>query len=223
MNSWAALLWTFWEKWSRCSAAVLSIRADLVHLQPGDITNAPLHIQSHFRTHFEQRRLKPPPPPPPLPPPPAPSALYPARPQSHCGFTPGNLEMKKRRISSSKFRVQGWNGFFFFLFILFPFPRITSDCQIPHYAKLFQEPGTCTWWINQHIPPPEKSRRKSAGIVNCYIHVWLSEGVGDNVSLPVVLFSAPQEWTEITAEKKQTFNHFCACTQKNLNEEIKAK
>lgn len=58
--------------------------------------------------------------------------------QSQCGFTPGNLEMKKRRISSSKFRVQGWNGIFF---ILFPFPHITSSCQIPYYAKPSQELG----------------------------------------------------------------------------------
>ena len=35
---------------------------------------------------------------------------------SQYGFTPGNLEMwREKGISSSKFTVQCWNGFFFFL------------------------------------------------------------------------------------------------------------
>lgn len=48
-----------------------------------------------------------------------------------------------RRISSSKFRVQDWNGILFFFFFLsyFLFPHITSSCQIAYYAKPSQELG----------------------------------------------------------------------------------
>lgn len=56
-----------------------------------------------------------------------------------------------RRISSSKFRVQDWNGilFFFFFLILFPFPSYHIQLSNSILCKAFSGTGMCVWWINQ--------------------------------------------------------------------------
>lgn len=90
LNSWALFPLSFWKS----SPGAPSIKADLIRLQLGDITDT-LRIKSRFRTPAQRSSLWD-------------FATPPAscQAQSRYGFTPGNLEMKKRRISSSKFRVQ---------------------------------------------------------------------------------------------------------------------
>lgn len=69
--------------------------------------------------------------------------------QSRCRFTPGNLEMKKkkkRRISTSKFRVQEWNGIF-----SYPISFSSYHVQLSNtiLCKAVSGSRMCTWRINQ--------------------------------------------------------------------------
>ena len=169
--------------------AVPSIKADLIHLQLGDITDTP-HIKSQFRTptqwssRWAVQTL--------------PSSPVSCQAPSRYGFTPGNLEMKKRRISSSKFRVQDWNGFFFY-----PISFSSYHIRLSNTILCKAVSGTrmCTWWINQQIL--RKGGKKTAGIVSCYIQVWLSARCGRLHFSPSGLVFCTTECKEIKEEKNR--------------------
>lgn len=128
LNSWALFLLSF-EKVVQVLSAVPSIKVEPIHLQLGDITDT-LHIKSHFRTPSQWsslwavRTL--------------PSSPVSCQAESQYGFTPGNLEMEGKKELALPSSSPGMKWIFF---ILFPFPHITSSCQIPYYAKPSQELG----------------------------------------------------------------------------------
>lgn len=142
LNSWALFLLSFW-KVVQVLGAVPSIKADLIHLQLGDITDT-LHIKSHFRTPTQWSSLW------------AvqtlPSPLYPVRPRANTDLHLAIWRWKKEELalpsSESKAEME------FFYPISFSSYHIRLSNTI--LCKAVSGTRMCTWWINQQISKKKK-------------------------------------------------------------------
>lgn len=125
-----------------------------------------------------------------------PSPLYPVRPKANTDLHLAIWRWKKEELAlpSSESRAQ----MEFFYPISFSSYHIRLSNTI--LCKAVSGTRMCTWWINQ------QKKKKNAGIVSCYIQVWLSARCGRLHFSPSGLVFCTTECKEIEGREKHTVN-----------------